>query len=259
MSYNEVNCVHFLDLLFSQGKSYSTINTARSSLSCFLTNSNGLTIGNSAIVKRFMKGVFELKPPIPRYNFIWDVSVVLSFLGNYFPNEDLSLKVLSYKCAMLLALSSMQRVQTLHVINVENIEFTNDFVFIPIYKLLKQSRAKNYKFVVTLKPYYENRATCPVHTLREYVDRTKPLRKCSQLFISFSRPHLPVSKSTLSRWIKTVMEEAGIDASIFKTHSTRAASSSSARDNNVNIDDIMKTAGWSNASTFKKYYDKAVL
>ena len=125
--------------------------------------------------------------------------------------------------------------------------------------MLKQSRAKNYKFVINLKPSDENRAVCPVLTLRDYVDRTKSIRKSSQLFISISKPHFSVSKSTLSRWIKTVMEEAGIDVSIFKTHSTRAASTSAARGSDMNIDDIMKTAGWSNASTFKKFYDKAVL
>ena len=134
MLYNEVNCVHFLNDLFQRGKSYSALNTARSTLSCFLTNNAGTTIGNSPSVKRFLKGVFELKPPFPRYKFVWDVSIVLSFLGNFFPHEDLPLNVLSYKCAMLLALASMQRVQTLHVIDINDIVFTNEFVTIPLYK-----------------------------------------------------------------------------------------------------------------------------
>ena len=55
------------------------------------------------------------------------------------------------------------------------------------------------------------------------------------------------------------MVEAGIDVSIFTTHSTRAASDSSARDNDMNIHDIMTTVGWTNASTFEKYYVKSVI
>lgn len=260
MQYNEVNCVQFLNELFEEGKSYSSINTARSTLSCFLTNSSGNTIGNSPSVKRFMKGVFELRPPVPRYKFIWDVSIVLNFLGEFFPNDTLSLKVLTFKCAMLLALSSMQRIQTLHAICVDDVNFTNDLVYIPIYKLLKQSHARNYKIYITLKPFNENPSICPVATLKLYINKTQDIRGDSrELFISFLKPHRQVSRSTLSRWIKTVMEEAGIDTSLFKSHSTRAASASSARNNLANIEDIMKIAGWSNASTFKKFYDKAVL
>ena len=121
MCYNEVNCVNFLSELFTSGKSYSALNSARSALSTFIVNDYGLTIGNSASVKRFMKGVFELKPPLPRYQFIWDVSIVLDFLYHYSPNEELHLNVLTCKCVMLLALSSMQRVQTLEAINVSDI------------------------------------------------------------------------------------------------------------------------------------------
>ena len=80
LCYNAVNCVHFLTSLFSAGKSYSAINTARSALSTFLTNEAGLTIGSAPLVKRFMKGVLQLRPPLPRYRFVWDISVVLSFV-----------------------------------------------------------------------------------------------------------------------------------------------------------------------------------
>ena len=44
-----------------------------------------------------------------------------------------------------------------------------------------------------------------------------------KLFISFHKRHKAVSKDTISRWLKCVLEEAGIDMSIFKPHSTRAA------------------------------------
>lgn len=131
MLYNELNCVEFLTELFHDNKSYSALNTARSALSTFLTNDSGLTIGCSPIIKRFMKGVFELKPPRPRYTFIWDVSIVLNFLTNY-PSEDIPLSILTYKCVMLLALASMQRVQTLKSIDVENIIFMEGLVSIPI-------------------------------------------------------------------------------------------------------------------------------
>ena len=48
-------------------------------------------------------------------------------------------------------------------------------------------------------------------------------RGCSQLFRSLHKPFKPVSRDTISRWIKSVLELAGIDNAIFKAHSTRVA------------------------------------
>ena len=68
------------------------------------------------------------------------------------------------------------------------------------------------------------------------------------------KPHKEVSKATISRWIKCLLSEAGIDTDIFSAHSTRAASSSAAKASHVPINDILKTAGWSSERTFAKHY-----
>ena len=54
------------------------------------------------------------------------------------------------------------------------------------------------------------------------------------------------------------MEKAGIDTTIFKSHSTRAASSSAASAAGVPLDEILSQGGWSNCSTFKRFYHKPV-
>ena len=95
--------------------------------------------------------------------------------------------------------------------------------------------------------------------LRSYIDRTRSLRKCDQLFISALKPYNAVSKVTISRWLKEVLYEAGIDVSHFKAHSTRAASVSRAKNANVNINEILVSAGWSNSRTFHKFYDKVIV
>ena len=59
LQFSEVNCMSFLTSLFHAGQGYSVLNTARSALSTFLVSPSGLTIGNSSLIKRFMKGVFE--------------------------------------------------------------------------------------------------------------------------------------------------------------------------------------------------------
>lgn len=242
------------------GKGYSTINTARCALSTIICNDVGLTIGKFSSVKRLVKGVFELRPPLPRYTFIWDANIVLDYLKNFHPIQDMPLSYVTYKLVMLLALCTAQRVQTLHAINVRNIEISSSLVIIPITKLLKQSNARNHKFTLCIKPYMIDRSLCPVDTLKEYLKRTHCLRKGeTQLFLSFHKPHLPVSKETISRWIKSILEEAGIDVAIFKPHSTRAASCSNLKRNEVPVDDIVRTAGWCSNRTFKTFYDKTII
>jgi len=51
-----------------------------------------LPVGQFPIVKRFMKGIYVLRPSLPRYTATWDLSTVL----NYY-NKGASLPVLSFK------------------------------------------------------------------------------------------------------------------------------------------------------------------
>lgn len=71
---------HGIDLLaslYDEGLGYGAINTARSTLSSVLTLPGNVTFGNHPLVSRFIEGIFELTPSLPRYNHIWDISVVL--------------------------------------------------------------------------------------------------------------------------------------------------------------------------------------
>ena len=161
---------------------------------------------------------------------------------------------------MLLALASAQIVQTLHSIKVHNILFGVNLAVIPIFELVKQSNHKNRNMSLNLKGYAKKPALCVVKVLKEYIQRTKDLRgNENQLFISFQRPHAAVSRSTISRWLKRVMEEAGLDIEVFSGHSTRAASCAKLKSDGVDIDEILRTAGWSSDKTFKKFYDKSIL
>ena len=54
------------------------------------------------------------------------------------------------------------------------------------------------------------------------------------------------------------MNSAGIDINVFKSHSTRSASTSGAKSVNVPIDTILKSAGWSQTGTFSKFYNKPI-
>lgn len=73
--------VEFQIILYEEGFSYTTINAARYALSAILDSHDSAhpTFGEHPDVKRFMKGTFPSRPPLPRYNKTWDVNLVLEY------------------------------------------------------------------------------------------------------------------------------------------------------------------------------------
>ena len=67
-----------------------------------------------------------------------------------------------------------------------------------------------------------------------------------------------VSPDTVSRWIKTSLVNAGIDTSKYSADSTKSATRPAEEGNSISIATIMKSAGWSQESTFTKFYNKPV-
>ena len=100
----------------------SALNTAKSAVSSFLSiaNPSCVQFGSHVLIKRFMKGIFEIKPSLPRYNCTWSTEQVLKFLKSLSPLEDLTLLQLSRKLVTLFALMTGQRAQTLHVFDIRN-------------------------------------------------------------------------------------------------------------------------------------------
>ena len=160
---------------------------------------------------------------------------------------------------MLLALLSSQRCQTLHLIDIRNVKITDSYVQIVFGDLLKTSKAGRHIAELNLPAFDADRHLCIVTVLKEYLLRTSSIRKTeTRLFLSTIKPHKGVSRDTISRWIKHIMNDAGVDMTIFSPHSTRSASVSAAKQT-VPVQTIMKTVGWSRDSTFRKFYNKPIV
>ena len=54
------------------------------------------------------------------------------------------------------------------------------------------------------------------------------------------------------------MKDSGIEVTIFTPHTNTAAATSTAKQAGLTIADIMRCAGWTNAQTFHRYYDKLI-
>lgn len=249
----------FLTELVNKGLGYSALNTARSALSCVITPINSVPFGSQPLVIRFMKGVYDMRPSLPRYSVTWDVKTVLQFLATKHPASSLSLKDLTLKLVMLASLLSGQRGQSIQYLDLSYMtETTSSFTF-TIANVVKQSKAGTKQPIVKFEAYTIDERLCVVTVLREYIQRTAPLRgQNTQLLLSYVKPFGPISRDTVSRWVKTVMQQAGIDTQKFKPHSTRAASSSAAKLKTVPLETILEAAGWSSDCVFAKYYDKNI-
>lgn len=249
--------ISFLTEMYHTGIQYSTLNSYRSALS-LIVNSK---IGSDDRVTRLFKGFYRLRPPLPKYNITWNPSVVLNFLANWYPNDDISLDNLAKKVVTLLALVTAHRVQTLGKIKVPNIEIiNNEKIIIKIPCLVKTSRAGSLQPCLVLPFFNEKPQICPANALLVYITRTNSIRNDDQLFVSAKSPYKPVCSQSISRWIKEILNKSGIDINIFSAHSTRHASTSSAHRHGVNLDLIRKTAGWSDSScVFARFYQRPLI
>lgn len=247
-----------LDQFNNKHVSYGTLNCHRSALSLLLNENH---IGSYAFIKRLLKGAYKLKPSSPRYSSTWDPQLVLNLVATWIPNQDISLDKLVKKVVILIALCTAHRVQTLSLIKTENIHFGSSGVKIIIADPIKTSGPGREQPVLFLPYFKEDINICPATALQAYLLRTQDTRgEISNLFLTSKRPIRKATSQTISRWIKAVLSESGIDVSRFKAHSTRHASTSMASVVGVGIDAIRKAAGWSASScTFAKFYNRPIV
>ncbi|XP_044588713.1 uncharacterized protein LOC123267891 [Cotesia glomerata] len=240
---------------FDDGIGHSTLNSARAALS--LISSEDVT--NNQLISRFIKGSSKIRPSLPTYKSTWDVDPVLKKLAAWFPLEDLTLKELTSKLVVLLALGTAHRSQTLALIKISNIIILERKIEILIPDRIKTSRPGAPQPVLRLPFFHDRPELCIAQTLNRYLSVTKNLRgNIDSLFISFNKPQKAVTSKTISRWIRSALEHLGVDKR-FTAHSTRHASTSKACKKVVSIAEIKKVTSWSpNSKVFADFYQQPI-
>lgn len=249
--------LEFLAQEWEHIKSYSSINNIRSAISLVTENE----IGSHPLVKRFCKGAGALKPPRPRYNYIWDPAPVIARLAALYPYDALPLVTVSKKLIILLALGTGQRVQTLASLRLSQIILTDKLV-IRFPDRIKTSAPGRPQPFFSFSPFKNNENICIYNLVKHYLQVTKHVRdpSCDAFFISFAPPHKAVGHQTISRWLKSGLSECGVDTNLFASHSTRHAATSVAAYRGVPLDIIKRAAGWSGASrTFARFYNRPII
>ena len=180
------------------------------------------------------------------------------------PLESLSLLQLSQKLLVLFLLLSGQRGQTIHSVDIKNIFIDSDNIKIIFGDLFKTSKQGKHLGELNFSSFVPNKNLCIVYTLRYYLQQTEKIRNegnptVTKLFVTTQKPFKAVTRDTICRWTRNILQKSGIDLNIFIAHSTRAASTTAAFINRVPLSTILRTAGWQKDCTFRKFYNKPVV
>jgi len=126
--------LEFLAQELSKMSSHSSLNTIKSVISLISHDE----IGNHPLIKRFCRGVAVIISSQPSYDYVWDSVLIISKLTSIFPYETISLKIITKKLVLLLALGTGHRAQTLQAIRISQI-FLGEKLIIRIPDRIKTS------------------------------------------------------------------------------------------------------------------------
>ncbi|XP_040276106.1 uncharacterized protein LOC120991344 [Bufo bufo] len=264
--------LEFLQRGLSLGLAKSTLKVQVSALSGL----SGRSLAMDPWIVRFFRAVDRVAPVKgPRFP-PWDLNLVLKALTTrpFEPIEDCSIKNLTLKLVMLIALISARRVSELQALSINPPFMTirEDRVILrPDPKFIPKVPSKTNRLQEIVLPVFfpepksEDEERWHLLDVRrcliQYLGRSKDWRKSSSLLVLYAgaRKGNAASKSTIARWIRELISLAyscsGLSPPLsLKAHSTRAVSTSWAERSSVSIDQICRAATWASPSTFYKHY-----
>ena len=179
---------------FKTGLPYNSLVSARSTLGhCLPCNIINHSTAQHSPVFTFLKGVYNLRPPTPKYVAIWNVNTLLSHIEH----KDIST---FYDITKKLAtLFDSCIIHSYRYITDTEVSFTFDEVH-------KHSRP-NYKQKPLIFRAFTSRDLCPVTTLIAYLEHRIPVSGDPALCIITVKPHKKASKDSISRRIKLCLKQ----------------------------------------------------
>ena len=133
---NITNVLDFLINSYNQGPSYSALSHIILIRPYTKLSDHPLI----TVMSQYGKGVFNLRPPRPKRQFVWDVKIVSSYLEEKGLNNILPDKILSQKLLILLFLFCWQRMDAVFNFGVDNMFINTECEIFSLNKILKYSK-----------------------------------------------------------------------------------------------------------------------
>ena len=185
---------NFLAYLHEEGYQSRSLNAYRSAISSVHDSVDGVEVGKHPMISRLLKGAYHVRPPLPQYAATWNVQVVLQYIEGLGPSGSLSLKLLTFKLVMLMALTRPSRSADLASLQLDRRRYKPEGVaFLPA-SLAKQSSQGRI-----LKEFFSH----PFYTIMSYVlwKLYDSMRDVQMSFDQRTPPsYLWRSRSLISQW-----------------------------------------------------------
>ena len=165
----------FLTSLYVSGLSYSTVNTYCSAISMTHLPIDGVPGGSHYLIKRLMKGIFNKRPLVPRYVISWPVEKVLRYPKIMPGYDQISLKLLTWKTAILIALVSADtlcRGDAIAALSTEYMIKDSEGHHFLVSKPTKCTRPGRGIKQIDLPKFTKDRRVCVVYCLDKYLRAT---------------------------------------------------------------------------------------
>ena len=245
----------FFTELFNQGVSHSVLISAKSAVAHVLKMKYQHISQHPSVIKYF-KGSFNLRPPLPKISFVWDVQIMFEYFRSLGDNRQISDKHLSQKLLILLLLLGGQRLNSVFHFTIDRMIISSTSVTFSPEHVLKHSKP-GHKLDVFEKRAYSDPKLCILEFVKEYIHRRNGRAEKDQnrLFITYRKPYHAASIDTLQRWIKETLAETNLIEN-FTPRSCRSASTTKAFNMSLDILDSLRKACWSNAKTFLQHHKK---
>ncbi|XP_029975786.1 uncharacterized protein LOC115408980 [Salarias fasciatus] len=266
----------FLQDMVDKGRAFSTIKVYLAAISACHIGFEGKTVGQHPLICRFMRGARRKLPVCRSLAPSWDLPLVLNALSDspFEPLEQVDLKFVALKTALLLCLASAKRVGEIQALSVHKActKFSSGNARVtlqpnPAFMPKVLGSCSPIDLLSFNPPPFSSdeqkrlHMLCPVRALRVYIDRTKSCRKSDQLFVSWAKSRLgrPVSKQRLSHWIVWAIALAYNAKGLqppegLRAHSTRGLTTSWALFRGVSVEEICAAASWASSHTFARFY-----
>ncbi len=238
----------FLTAYAQVAPKFSSVASASTAIKWFLKRSVKSHIVQDPRWATFLKGMKRLcDRPKPKYH-VWNPRRVLDRIAS--ASKPSQLIEAGGEAAVLLMLATGSRLSDIMRLRAcyEKTEFgVRLFLFAP----RKADLRKQCDAFIDVGFFPENRRICPARAILRFLRLAHPLRKSEADRFFISSTGRPAAQKTVKRWVEDQLQRAGVIAS---AGSLRSAATSAAFLSGVDVDAILKSAGWKREETWRLHY-----